>query len=162
MTCAQSAKSRRRWCNALAIPIEQTRGCLNLHLRRVSRQLSRHYDDALRPVGLRITQFTILAVLAQTGPISVSGLAKRLGMERSALARGLKPVARKRFVIESQGRDKRTRFAEITGAGRRKLSAALPRWNQAQCELIRKLGPDQTALLIEVLASLRKVLEEGE
>src|SRR6516165_11727629 len=143
MPRAQSAKSRRRCSKALAIPIEQTRSCLNLHLRRVSRQLSRHYDDALRPVGLRITQFTILAVLAQTGPISVTDLAQWLGMERSALARGLKPVARKRFVTVSQGHDKRTRLAEITRAGRRKLDDALPGWNRAQSDLIFKLGADQ-------------------
>jgi DNA-binding MarR family transcriptional regulator len=111
---------------------------------------------------LRITQFTILAVLAQTGPISVTDLANRLGMERSALARGLKPVARKRFVSVSQGRDKRTRLAEITRAGRRKLNDALPRWNQAQSELILKLGPDQTALLVGVLASLRTALEDRD
>jgi DNA-binding MarR family transcriptional regulator len=159
MPRAQSAKCRRRWYEALAIPIEQTRGCLNLHLRRVSRQVSRHYDDALRPAGLRITQFTILAVLAQTGRISVTDLSNMLGMERSALARGLKPVARKRFVAVSQGHDKRTRLAEITRAGTRKLNDALPRWKQAQSELTRKLGPDQTALLIGVLASLRRALE---
>ena len=67
--------------------------------------LGRYYDDALRPMGLRITQFNILAVLAQTGPIAITALAEVLGLERSALARNLKPVTRKRFVIVSTGSD---------------------------------------------------------
>src|SRR6516225_3392721 len=96
-------RTRSDESDALTPSIEKTRGCLNLHLRRVSRQVSRHYDDALRPVGLRITQFTILAVLAQSGPLSLTDLANLLGMERSALARNLKPIAREVWVVVAPG-----------------------------------------------------------
>src|SRR6516225_1728379 len=50
------------------------------------------YDDVLRPLGLRVTQFNLLAVLTQTGPIAITALADLMGMERSALARNLKPI----------------------------------------------------------------------
>jgi DNA-binding MarR family transcriptional regulator len=145
--------------DAVTPSIERTRGCLNLHLRRVTRQVSRHYDDALRPVGLRVTQFTILAVLAQTGPLALTGLADLLGMERSALARNLKPIQRSGLVEVLQGQDRRSRLAALTRAGQHKLRQALPKWNDAQNELVDKLGPDQSALLIEVLSRLRIALD---
>jgi DNA-binding MarR family transcriptional regulator len=145
----------------LTTRIEKTRGCLNFQLRRTSREVSRYYDDALRPLGLRISQFNILAILAQTGPISVTDLGNILGMERSALARNLKPIAREGFVVVSQGEDRRTRLAKLAPAGKRKLDAALPRWNRAQNELVAKFGPDQAALLIEVLSRIRAALNNG-
>lgn len=139
--------------------IEKTQRCLNFQLRRISRPISRYYDDALRPLGLRITQFNILAVLAQSGPISLTNLATLLGMERSALARNLKPVARKGLVKLAHGEDRRTRMVELASPGKRKLIEALPSWTGAQNKLVAKLGPDQTALLIQVLSSIRYALD---
>jgi DNA-binding MarR family transcriptional regulator len=144
----------------LTTPIEKTRGCLNFQLRRTSRQVSRYYDDALRSLGLRITQFNILAVLAQSGPISVTDLARVVGMERSALARSLKPMARQGFVVVSLGEDRRTRLAKLAPAGMRKLDRALPAWNRVQDKLVVKLGPDQTALLVQVLSNIRAAVDD--
>jgi DNA-binding MarR family transcriptional regulator len=162
MHCVSSDKSRSHWSNALTTPIKKTRGCLNFHLRHTSRLVNRHYDDALRPLGLRISQFNILSVLAQTRPISLTYLANVLGMERSALARNLKPMARKGFVVVSQGEDKRARLVELAPAGKHILDEALPKWNRAQDELVAKLGPDQTALLIQVLSRIRTALKDGD
>jgi DNA-binding MarR family transcriptional regulator len=144
----------------LTTPIEKTRDCLNFQLRRTSRQVSRYYDDALRSLGLRITQFNILAILAQSGPISLTDLARVVGMERSALARSLKPMARQGFVAVSLGEDRRTRLAKLAPTGMRKLDQALPVWNRVQDKLVVKLGPDQTALLIQVLANTRAALND--
>src|SRR5262249_33701635 len=151
---------RSRSCggNAVAVRIEDTQDCLNFHLRRTSRVVNRHYDDFLRPVGLRAAQFNILAVLAQSGPSSLSDLASVLGIERSALARNLKPITRKGFVVLSYGEDRRRRVTEVTRAGKRKLKQALSKWNRAQTELRAKLGEDQAGLLVQVLAAARKAL----
>jgi len=141
--------------------IEKTRACLNFQLRRTSRQVSRYYDEALRPLGLRVSQFNILAIIAQTGPISVSDLANKLGMERSALARNLKLIARDSFVAVSHGDDRRMRLARLSAVGKRKLDEALPIWNRAQEDLVAKLGPEQAALLTDVLAKLRTAIDDG-
>ena len=130
----------------------------SIHLRSTARLVSRHYDDFLRPVGLSAAQFNILAVLAQRGPSSLTDLANVLDMERSALARNLKPLTRKGFVVLSYGEDRRRRVTEVTRAGRRKLQAALPEWNRAQTELRAKLGPDQAALLIRVMLQISSFL----
>jgi len=45
------------------LTIEQTKGCINFQLRETSRLLARYYGDALRPVGLRITEFNVFAIV---------------------------------------------------------------------------------------------------
>ena len=140
------------------IAINKTRGCLNFQLRRTSRLLARYYDDALRPFGLRITQFNILAVLAQTGPITITALADFVGLERSALARNLKPIARKQFVTIVPGKDKRTRTVKLASAGRRKLKETLPRWDQAQTKLVEKVGRDDASALLRAVGKVDETL----
>lgn len=44
--------------------------CLCATFRRTARALSQLYDDAVRPLGLRTTQFTILQALSLTGEVS--------------------------------------------------------------------------------------------
>ena len=64
--------------------------CLAVRTLSAARAISRRYDTALRPVGLTITQFTLLAAIAQTRPNSISEIAERLSMERTSLTRGAK------------------------------------------------------------------------
>jgi DNA-binding MarR family transcriptional regulator len=140
------------------IAIDKTRGCLNFQLRRTSRSLARYYDDALRPHGLRITQFNILAVLAQTGPIAITALADFVGLERSALARNLKPIARQKFVAIAAGNDKRTRTVKLAPAGKRKLDETIRTWHQAQTRLVKKIGRDEASALLRTVAKVDETL----
>src|SRR5215472_17100279 len=132
------------------VPIEKAQGCLNFQLRRTSRLLGRYYDDALRHLGLRVTQFNLLAVLAQTGPIAITALADLMGMERSALARNLKPIQRRKLVTVT-----------LAPAGKRRLEEALPEWDKAQTRLIRKMEPDGASGLVRALAKIRTSLGDG-
>lgn len=138
----------------MATQLEDTRGCLNFLLRRTSRIVARYYDEVLKPTGLRTTQFNVLAVLAQTGPISFSKLASILGMERSALARNLKPLERSGYLIAIPGEDKRMRMAELTQRGKEKLKSALPHWAKAQNYLAQELGSGNVSRLTAMLKNV--------
>ena len=81
-------------------------------------------------------------------------------MERSALARNLKPIERRKLVTVTPGKDKRTRTVTLAPAGRRKLEEALPEWDRAQLQLIRKF-PDRASGLVQTLAKIRTALGEG-
>ena len=50
--------------------------CMCASLRRASRVLTQHYDEAMRPLGLRATQFTILQALSLVGEISQGRLGR--------------------------------------------------------------------------------------
>jgi DNA-binding MarR family transcriptional regulator len=63
--------------------------CACLHLRQASRRVTQLFDDALRPVGLRATQFTLLTAVHRLGPVPIQQLAQRLVMDRTTLTRNL-------------------------------------------------------------------------
>ncbi|MDH3474180.1 MAG: MarR family transcriptional regulator, partial [Rhodospirillales bacterium] len=63
-------------------------------LRRTARRLTQAYDQALRPSGLRLTQFSVLANLTRSGGLSITDLAELLAMERTTLTRNLRPLER--------------------------------------------------------------------
>lgn len=138
----------------LATQLEETKGCLNFLMRRSSRIIGRHFDAMLKPTGLRSTQFNVLAVLAQTGPMSLTDLAGLLSMERSALARNLKPLQRQGLIIVSAGVDKRMRIAQLTKLGKENLQKALPFWSAAQARLLEDLGTDDITLLRTLLGRI--------
>ena len=66
--------------------------CAHASLRKAMRVVSQAYDAALKPSGLRATQFTLLAVLARAGDMPLTKLAEILVMERTTLTRNLKPL----------------------------------------------------------------------
>ncbi|MCW8140187.1 MAG: DUF1579 family protein [Planctomycetota bacterium] len=111
-----------------------TRGCLCLAARRRSRAVTRLFEDKLRPHGLRATQFSVLAALALKGPTRVGELADLLGLERTTLTRSADLLERNGWVDEGPADDARERPLRLTPAGREKLEAAFPAWQEGQAE----------------------------
>lgn len=121
-----------------SVDISLCADCHCLALRRKARAITRLYDDKLRPHGLRATQFSVLAILALTGPLSLSALAERLGVERTTLTRSAALLERNGWVRIETSDDARERPLRLTHAGRRKLNAAFPSWKQAQDQAFRE------------------------
>ena len=74
--------------------------CMCASFRRASRALTQLYDEALRPVGLRATQFTILQTLSLAGEVSQGGLAQILAMDSTTLTRTLRIMGREGWIAE--------------------------------------------------------------
>lgn len=131
-----------------------SRECAALRTRMAARAVTRAYDEALRPLGLRVTQFTLLASIALGAPDSISALAELLAMERTTLTRNLRLLEKEGLVAVGPEGYRRARSLRLTAAGRRKLDQALPKWREAQDHLISKLGAtrwrDARALLSEL------------
>ena len=125
--------------------------CVCAAARMAARSLTRVYDRALEPAGIRTPQFSILARLLEEGPLSVTHLAGRLAMDRTTLARDLRPLERRGLVSVSVGRDRRVRMAALTPAGHRLVDDVRPVWKQVQRDVRRQLGPDHVARLMDEL-----------
>ena len=120
--------------------------CTCAMLRRAARRVTRIYDRALRPAGVRLTQYSVLANINGTGGLSISELAERLEMERTTLTRNLRPLVRAGWVIVARGNDRRQRSVGLTQAGRQVYAAAYPLWQAAEQHLREALGHDAEAL----------------
>jgi len=106
--------------------------CHCLAARRRARELTRLFDEHLRPHGLRATQFSVLAVLALSGGATVNRLADALGVERTTLSRSTALLEQRGWVKSDTSSDARMRPISLTASGRQKLESAYPAWKAAQ------------------------------
>lgn len=122
--------------------------CLCLHAQRAARALARHFDDALRPVGLTNQQFSLLMALNRTEPPLMGPVAKLLAMDRTTLTAALKPLERRGLVlVEASPNDGRARILVLTAAGRATLASAVPVWRETHAAVEKRLaGPDPDAV----------------
>lgn len=123
-------------------------------LRSASRALTMAYDEALRPTGLRVTQFSILSRVAAIGPMPVSQLAGRLAMDRTTLGRNLKPLEREGLVSLDVGADRRERLITLTPAGRLRYGQAVPLWQRINERFEARFGTEQAHALRVTLKSV--------
>jgi DNA-binding MarR family transcriptional regulator len=105
-----------------------------------ARAVTRAYDDALRPVGLRATQLAVMVAIANEGTISITALAKSMAMDRTTLTRNLRPLEKAGLIAVGPEGWRRSRMLEITRQGQMRLREALPHWERAQETFRRKLG----------------------
>ena len=116
--------------------------CACANLRRAARAVTRLYNQALRPDGIEITQFTLLMALHHTGETSQGDLAELLALDSTTLTRMLRLVKKRRWVQLRPGQDRRQRLVSLTPTGRGKLQQSMPRWTRAQEDLQEAIGRD--------------------
>src|SRR3989454_2662596 len=114
--------------------------CVCSTLRMVSRAVTQLYDDILRPSGLRVTQFSILATIARSGEANLRQLEAALAIDQTTLTRSLNLLERDRMIERVPHPDGRIKAMRLTRKGRRVLNVARPLWAQAQDKVLRDLG----------------------
>ena len=106
----------------------------------VTRAVTQLYDDVLRPSGLRVTQFSILATLAWLGEANLRQLEDRLAIDQTTLTRSLTRLERDGVIERVPHPDGRIKAMRPTARGRRVLEVARPLWAQAQDRVLREVG----------------------
>jgi DNA-binding MarR family transcriptional regulator len=114
--------------------------CLCASLRRATRAVTQLYDQALRPLGLRATQFTILQVLERASEITQGDLGDLLATDSTTLTRTLEIMLRNGWILDRRGEDRRQRWLRLSKAGRARFARATPAWEKLQSHLARTLG----------------------
>lgn len=132
--------------------------CACANLRRAARAVTQRYDAALRPAGLRATQFTLLQVLERAGGLTQGALGTILATDSTTLSRTLQPLVAAGWVRSTTGADRRLRHVALTAAGRRKLAQATPRWEKVQRHLRDRLGGPRWQALLDLLQSTAQVV----
>ena len=111
----------------------ETQDCNCLALRQAARYVTQHYDRHLAPLGLRATQFAILAALGRNGPMTINELAAALVMDRTTLGRNILPLQRDGLItMAADGNDRRRKLLHVTGVGAERLATATKAWTEAQ------------------------------
>ena len=129
--------------------------CLCLHVQRAARALARHFDNALRPLGLTHGQFSLMMSLNRPEAPAIGVVASLLAMDRTTLTAALKPLRRRSLIkITTDGEDHRARLLELTPQGRKLLARAVPVWTSTHAEVEARLRPGEPDRLRKNLRSL--------
>lgn len=142
-----------------------TADCLCFRARRVSRALTRMYDDALRPLGIQATQLTLLNAVAMHGErgATMARLAEILAMDTTTLSRALKPLETAGLLqVARMETDRRVRIARLSEAGARCVQAALPLWTAAHARVVDALGAESALDLRERFDSVTAAAARAE
>ncbi len=126
--------------------------CQCYKLRKAARKVTRIYDDALRPVGIKVNQCTTLIAVSLMGPVSITDLADKLGMERTTVTRNLVPLETTGFIKLQPGHG-RTRHVLITAKGKSIIKKAKPAWEYAQKQVLETISESE-------LVSFNNILEK--
>jgi DNA-binding MarR family transcriptional regulator len=131
--------------------------CICINLRRAAQALTVYYDEALRPRGLTVSQYSLLRNLGQSEACSVSALAGYTGLERSTLVRNLAPLFAGGYIADSAAPGSRNRSIHITRAGEKILTKCLPLWSAAQEAVRKKIGARRVDVLTDLLSRLESL-----
>src|SRR5271167_2886386 len=114
--------------------------CACQNLRRLSRVVTRIYDQELRTAGVEITHFGLLTALAAVGAANQKRLSAGFAMDSTTLTRTLGLLRKQGWVRAMRGKDRRERLFSLTAAGKQQLAMAQRHWEQAEQRLRKELG----------------------
>jgi DNA-binding MarR family transcriptional regulator len=121
--------------------------CIAVRLRLLNRVVTNFYDDALRPLGLKISQLNILIVTAKLGLARPAQVCEILQLDASTLSRNVERMRAHGWLEVVPDEDARTQPFRLTPQGRRLIEKAVPAWEEAQRQASELLGDEGIALL---------------
>lgn len=105
-----------------------------MRARQASRALGRIFDEALRPLGLQVSQLPLLCAAAIAGEegASIARLARAIVIDPTTLTRNIRPLEKAGLLrVAPSPQDKRSRVVFLTRAGERMIERAFPAWQRA-------------------------------
>jgi DNA-binding MarR family transcriptional regulator len=131
--------------------------CLATRVRQLSRIITRVYDDALRPLGITASQYTLLAQLAARDGITAVEIGHELDIEKSTLSRNLKRLLALGHIIMDPPAGRRGRGLHLTPKGQAVLKDAYPIWQDAQKKAVGAMGSDSRNVLDGLLSQAERL-----
>ncbi|WP_370451709.1 MarR family winged helix-turn-helix transcriptional regulator [Corallococcus sp. CA031C] len=136
---------RTRWATSPSSKTARAmqRDCAGHRVRQAARLLTRTYDDAMRPLGIQVSQLFVLVAVGTCGESGapIGKLAKALALDQTTLSRNVVPLEKAGWLrVARSPHDARSRVVLLTRAGARMIESAYPQWEAAQERLRRTLG----------------------
>lgn len=132
--------------------------CVALRARRMSRIITRIYDDALRRLGLTASQFTLLTAVAQQDGVTAAEIGFDLDIEKSTLSRNLKRLVSLKLINMDPPAGRRGRGLHLTPGGEDAIRKAYPIWRDTQLRVVQTMGNESTGTFDKLLDSAEKLV----
>jgi DNA-binding MarR family transcriptional regulator len=135
------------------------RVCACRNLRMTSRVITQYFDKALQPVGLRATQFALLADISSRESSTVGELADALLMDQTTVTRNIEILRKSGLIDVRLGEDdSRKRCIKITELGTTILKDSIPSWEKTQQHIEEKIGSERYEEFLKTLYDIQKIV----
>ncbi len=130
--------------------------CIAVRMRLLNRVVTKTYDDALRPLGIKTSQLNILVVTARLGLARPAEISDRLKMDISTVSRNVDRMRAKGWIeVVDDEHDARAHQFRLSAPGRQLLEKVKPAWEKAQAEVKKLLGGSEVAALVGAAEKVR-------
>lgn len=143
-----------------AMPVNMD-SCYCLRIRKASTAVAAFYDQMLSPTGLTARQCSLLFNVSLSDRCSLRELADLTELDRSTIARSLKPLFQQGHISDVSPAGARSSQLRLTRSGRKIIEQARPLLAKAQREFSKKLGKDGVEALETVLGVLGTAKNPG-
>ena len=131
--------------------------CIVVRMRILNRVVTKIYDDALRPLGAKVSQMNILVAAGRMGLARPADVCDLLHLDVSTLSRNVERMKARGWLEVVPESDGRAQPFRLTGKGRKLLEKAVPAWRKAQAEATDLLGDDAVRMLSNAVKRINTV-----
>jgi len=128
--------------------------CIAVRMRMLNRVVTSIYDDALRPLGIKVSQMNILVATGKMGLARPTEVCERLHLDVSTLSRNVERMKARGWLEVVPEEDGRAQPFQLTAKGRELLKKAAPSWDRAQRQAKDVLGDGIIDLLAQAVDRL--------
>src|SRR6187431_3554466 len=114
--------------------------CVAVRLRMLNRLITNIYDNALRPLDLKVSQMNILVAAAKMATVRPLEICEYLHLDVSTLSRNVERMKVRGWLEVVPDEDGRSQPFQLTPQGRKLLEKAIPAWSEAQQQVKKVLG----------------------
>ncbi len=129
--------------------------CIAVRMRMLNRVVTNIYDDALRPLGVKVSQMNILVAAGKMGTARPAEVCERLHLDVSTLSRNVERMKSRGWLEVIPDDDGRAQPFRLTNDGRKLLEKAAPAWKKAQKQAKSLLGDGIVDLLGQAVGRLK-------
>lgn len=128
--------------------------CYCLKIRRANADLVSFYDQSLEESGITIQQYSLLLNISKAEKGTLKELADMAELDRSTLARNIKPLLNKKLVYDAKLEGTRDSRLTLTANGEKTLQLAQKLWEKSQKNVRHALGEVGVKELDKLLKTL--------
>ena len=133
--------------------------CIAVRLRKLNRIVTNIYDDAFRPLNLKVSQMNILVATAKMGTARPADVCELLNLDVSTLSRNVERMKQRGWLQVVPELDGRSQPFQLTAQGYKLLEDAIPAWNNAQEQVKQLLGPDSVTHFNQAIKRIKQTTE---
>jgi DNA-binding MarR family transcriptional regulator len=130
--------------------------CVAARLRMLNRLITNIYDDALRPLHVKVSQMNILVAAAKMGAARPVEVCEHLHLDVSTLSRNVERMKARGWLEVVPDEDGRSQPFRLTPEGRKLVEKAVPAWGEAQRQVKKLLGNEFLEQLDQATKRVRK------